>query len=204
MDGKNKSVLQTFAEAYNSYLEALHEVWREAQASSEEAYLDYAGTVHEVQTGAQQRAEEAYQKYVSAMKEAQSAEDAPQRMESIYREYLQSLQDAFSADDSAKLFEARRELTHALQKAWDPQHAQSLLEQAFSNYLRALHGAWAEIDVDAIDPYSLATIGQSLFAAAEHAANTLAQGGVRQVARDPELASASMRERPAASSASEG
>jgi hypothetical protein len=179
MNGTHESVLRPFADAYNFYLEAVQETARDVQARSEEARLGYVALVHEVYTGAQQRAEEATQRYISAIKEAQSSEDPAQRTEELCREYREALNNAFSVDDSVKLFEAQRDLALSLQKAWDPQNMQNELEHAFSNYLRALQDAWAQTDADAVDSYSLATIGQSLLAASGQAASTLAQGGIR-------------------------
>ena len=179
MDGTHESVLRPFADAYNFYLEAVQETARDVQARAEEARLNYVALVHEVYTGAQQRAEEATQRYIAGVKEAQSAQDPGQRMQELYREYTDALNDAFSGDDSVKVFEAQRDLGLSLQKALDPQNVQNEMEHAFSNYLRALQDAWAQTDAEAVDSYSLATIGQSLLAAAGQAACTLADGGLK-------------------------
>lgn len=111
----------------------------------------------------QRRFEEAYRSYMRALRDASRDDTAQKRAASVFVDYMQALLDARAPQDVLKRFDACLNYLRALQEVqWE---ARRPFEAAYVDYVRALQGAWAQVDVNTLDTAALAAIGWSVAAA---------------------------------------
>lgn len=112
-----------------------------------------------------QEFDEAYARYVRALQEANA--EAQARVEEAYRAYGENLQASYSKGDQLGCYEAA--LRYGEDWLREVSEARRRCGEAYRAYLTELQRAWGALDVDALHPYHLATIGNSLLAAASNA-----------------------------------
>jgi hypothetical protein len=84
-----------------------------------------------------------------------------------YRTYAQELSNIWPTGESrARARDAYREYVQALSEALEPDELERRSEEAYRAYLSAIRDACAQLDPSAVEPQSLAALGQSLTAAA--------------------------------------
>lgn len=119
--------------------------------------------------------DDAYREYTVAVQKSWSPEDARKGAEDAYRNYLQGLLETLPSDRAHKRVEVCNRYHQELRESWLPEVARQRLQESFRNYLRALQKAWDQLNVDEIDPHTLARISHSIFAGAGVAGNTVAK-----------------------------
>jgi hypothetical protein len=89
-----------------------------------------------------------------------------QRVNEIYLEYAALLQAALAGHDVQQQgSEAYARYVYALQEALAAAPQQQRMLEAFHRYASAVREGWSQIDAQALDPVTMATIAQSLLTA---------------------------------------
>ncbi|HEX8650805.1 MAG TPA: FkbM family methyltransferase [Pyrinomonadaceae bacterium] len=120
----------------------------QVQRLFEKIYLRYVRALQEAGMSAQRRAEEAHFNYAWSLQEAWMEDRKEEQLEEAAKNYVDALREAQS--DSRNRF-----------------------EDAYLTYVRALRETWMRLDVDAIDPGSLAAVSHNMAMAATFAGSTL-------------------------------
>jgi uncharacterized phage infection (PIP) family protein YhgE len=161
--------LRLFEDAYYQYFKEMQESARQSAESYQGAYQDYLQRAKEVYDEGGRRLEEAAQAYLRDLQSAQESENPQEGVLKAYYTFLQAQQTAFGADDYLKLTDAHKDYRNTLTDLSQSKTAGGSSQDAFRNYLHAVKRAWAQIDPDALDVYSLAAISGSILAVTSQA-----------------------------------
>lgn len=126
------------------------------------------------ETDNRNRFSESFDEYVKALQ--QLSQDQVQRLSTVHNDFVKSFQEAVSQQKTAALLEP---LYFNFAKQWldlsspdNRQKDQQRVRDAYTAYLRNVQSAWSQLNLDTLDPPTLAAISQHLWAAAWLAANT--------------------------------
>ena len=158
------NVRRLFEDAYYTYTQAVRDAQLRAQQVVAEADHDYHQAQQAVQADAQKRSWEVYLAYVKASHDALEKDDS-KAADEARRDYEEALQQVHRETQQRSL-EAHSNHLQSLADASTPDNVQKGVEEAYRNYLRDLQKVWDQVDVDSLDPNSLAAISQGVAAAA--------------------------------------
>lgn len=161
--------LRLFEDAYYQYFKEIQESARQSAESCQGVYQDYLQRAKEVYDEGGRRLEEAAQTYLRDLQSAQESENPQEGALKAYYSFLQAQQTAFGADDYQKLTDAHKEYRNKLTDLSQAKAAGGDPQDAFRNYVNALKRAWAQVDPEALDVYSLAAITGSILAVTSRA-----------------------------------
>lgn len=99
---------------------------------------------------------EAQRRYCETLQKAWSPVDAHVRAATAHADYVKASLDA--GLDPSRSFDAYLEYARALQEAWLPEGTMERMRAAFQDYARGVQRAWAQVNVEDMDPYTLANL----------------------------------------------
>ncbi len=111
--------------------------------------------------------EEAHHDFFEATQAAWTAEEYQKRSTDAFLDYVRALQEA--GDDQFKSYEAYFRYARAQHEALVPDEARQRFDDAFGDYVRKVKEAWANLNVNTLDPTSLANVSHAVLSVALHA-----------------------------------
>jgi type I site-specific restriction-modification system R (restriction) subunit len=156
--------LRHFEDAFYEYLREIQECNRGVLEAYQRAYQNYARSIKEILDGGRQRLEEASQNYLRELQGAQESGTVQSEAPNAYHRLIKAQQTALGPDDCQKLTDALKTYQQAIAEASQPGATRKCAQDAFRHYLDALRQAWAEVDPESLDAYSLVAISNSILA----------------------------------------
>lgn len=164
------SLAKLHADAYRQYLRAFQDIWEETRRGGQEASRKYWADLQEAQLATQQAVHDANRTHVKAVQEIGDDADRHKRSLEAHRSYQLAVHQV--SIDSQRGWDAAatdyQDTVSASRSTF-----QKRCEEAYREYLKTVRNAWAKVDLDAVDPGSLAQVASSLGGAAHHVASTL-------------------------------
>jgi len=165
--------LQPFADLHQTFLRQLQEALGANARQQGEAERAYAFAQHSVQLEAHRKLVEAHDALGRALAGTSGDEDGARKALEAQREFSQRL-EAIQADSARDLESAGKKLAETLQEAQEGlRHSGT---EAWSTAVRGAQAAWSPLEPGAVDPATIATIAQTLFALASSASGIVSSG----------------------------
>jgi hypothetical protein len=117
--------------------------------------------------GVQRDFHETAGEYFEALMRAGVPEEESRRAAEAYGRYAEVLRDAWSVPElQQRALAAYLEYSDAVAQAWAPEPLARHASDAYRTYIHALQEAWTSVDMNRIDPASLAAIANGMLAVA--------------------------------------
>lgn len=167
-------------EATRAYYEELHNAWLELQQRCRDAQAECMKTISEANSRATHAA--AHERFgkaqracviveqTAAMGGPPDAWDQVKRAQDEYREAAKAVSDLRDGTQR-RVNDAHREYTESVKRA--SADVQKRYESAFRAYLSAQQSAWMELDINTLDPSTVAELGRNLMAIGANAHHNL-------------------------------
>jgi len=121
--------------------------------------------------------EQALDAYVQELQAASDSATANARATEALGRYYQAIQEVWAVEPARQAWDAYGDYVRALQEQLVPAATSKLAGDGFRRFVRTVQETWSSTDVDALDPASLAAVGQALMNAAWLASLNGADGG---------------------------
>jgi hypothetical protein len=108
---------------------------------------------------------QAYFDYLQVLQPAFMSPEYETRGTVAQQEYLQELQKASQVEAQQRMMEAWSAYVQAAQAALASEAVRDQAAEAYKTYLAALKQAWAQVDLQTLDPHTLAAITRTMVSA---------------------------------------
>jgi hypothetical protein len=165
---KPANIQRLFDDAYYQYTQALQTAWQEAFQSVAQINQNHEQAQQALHADTQKQAWDAHHTYMQAVRDAWGTEDAQNRLAEAQQAYAKAHAD-IQTEAQKRALDEHENFQQELRRATEQANLQERFAEAYHEYLCAVHLAWAQLDVETLDPAALALISQSLASVAQAA-----------------------------------
>lgn len=164
---------RAFEDAQFRYQQAVQEAWHTAQRTIADLQESHAREQQELASDIQQRSLQAHMAFSKSRQESEAEQGFERRFDAD-RAFAQTHQE-LQEEAHKRSAEAQQNFVRALQEIAEKAQTENPYRDAYVAYLQAIREAWSTVDVNVIDPASLAAISNSVASVASSANSLIGQ-----------------------------